>query len=119
MHSIPTECSFCGRGKNEVEFLLPGLVDAAICSVCLEQGFEFQTFVDAAAGCDFCGTRRKEALKPLSGEDVSICSDCLFILSSPPSAMIRGGFIISPATRIGNWLLNSDNRFIKKYIVGK
>jgi ATP-dependent Clp protease ATP-binding subunit ClpX len=34
-----THCSFCGRGKNEVEMLLSG-IDGHICNDCIEQGYQ-------------------------------------------------------------------------------
>lgn len=33
-----THCSFCGRGKNEVDMLLSG-IDGHICNDCIEQGY--------------------------------------------------------------------------------
>ena len=34
-----THCSFCGRGKNEVDMLLSG-IDGHICNDCIEQGYQ-------------------------------------------------------------------------------
>jgi len=118
MNGILPECSFCGRGESEVEFLMPGLRGVFICSRCLEQSSELPTNLDAAASCGFCGRKQGEVSKLSAGKNASICSDCIFVWSSPPAVMIRSGFIISPETRIGNWLLNSKSRFIRKYIIG-
>lgn len=118
MNRISSECSFCGRGESEVEFLLPGLRGVFICSRCVEQSSELPTNVDAAPSCGFCGREQGEVPKLLSGKNASICSDCIFVWSSPPALLTRSGLIISPETRVGHWLLNSKNRFIRKYIIG-
>lgn len=119
MNFIPSECSFCGKGESEVEFLLPGLGTAAICSSCIEQSSEFRTNMDAAASCGFCGREQNEVSKLLSGENASVCRDCILALSSPPSVLTRSGFVISPGSRIGSWLLNSKNHLIRKYVLGE
>jgi len=119
MNRISSDCSFCGRSESEVEFLLPGLRGAAICSSCIEQSSQFRTNMDASASCGFCGRKQNEVPKLLSGEQTSICSDCIFVMSAPPWVLTRSGFVINPGTRIGNWLLNSKNRFIRKYVVGE
>lgn len=119
MNRISSDCSFCGRRENEVEFLLPGLRGAAICLSCIEQSSQFRTNMDASASCGFCGRKQEEVPKLLSGDNASVCSDCIFVYSSPPSVLTRSGFIISPGTRIGNWLLNSKNRFVRKYLIGE
>jgi hypothetical protein len=35
-----------------------------------------------------------------------------------PAVLIRGGFVIDAKSRFGKLLLTSENRFIKKHIVG-
>ena len=119
MNRISSDCSFCGRSESEVEFLLPGLRGAAICLSCIEQSSQFRTNTDLSASCDFCGRKQNEVPKLLSGQQTFICSDCISVMSAPPSVLTRSGFVISPGTRIGNWLLNSKNRFIRKYVVGE
>ncbi len=119
MNRISSVCSFCGRGESEVEFLLPGLPGAAICIDCIEQSSQLRANTDVSAKCDFCGRKQIEVPKLLSGENASVCGDCIFVMSSPPSVVTRSGFVINPGTRIGSWLLNSKNRFIRKYVVGE
>ncbi len=113
-----TNCSFCGRSENEVGGLLPGISNDFICLDCVEQSLSFSVNRDESASCGFCGRNQKEVPKLLSGKSANICSVCVEIMSCPPSVLTRSGFIVSPTTRFGSWLLNSKNRLIRKYIVG-
>ena len=110
-------CSYCGRGESETDGLLPGISKCFICFACVEQNSLIEENANSAA-CDFCGRPQEEAPKMISGNNADICSICLELMSAPPVVMIRSGFIINPKTRFGNWLLKTENRFIKKYIVG-
>jgi hypothetical protein len=111
-------CSFCGGSENEVGGLLAGTSIDFICLNCVEQNSSFSVNTDASATCGFCGRNQKEVPKLLAGKSASICNVCVEIMSCPPSVLTRSGFIVSPTTRFGSWLLNSKNRFIRKYIVG-
>ena len=117
MEQIPN-CSFCGGSENETGGLLPGIAYDFICLNCVEQSSFFSVNTDATAICGFCGRSQKEVPNLLSGKTADICNVCIEIMSRPPSVLTRSGFIVSPTTRFGSWLLNSKNRFIRKYIVG-
>lgn len=43
------KCSFCGRGKNQVSHLLPGMGTAFICDRCVKNAYEFLEFDPALA----------------------------------------------------------------------
>ena len=117
MEQVPN-CSFCGRSENEIGGLLRGISNDFICLNCVEQSSSFSVNTDASANCGFCGRNQKEVPKLLSSKSPSICDVCVEIMSCPPSVLTRSGFIVNPTTRFGSWLLNSKNRFIKKYVVG-
>ncbi len=117
MNQIPN-CSFCGKSESEVGGLLFGIIDGSICFDCLEQSSLFPVNTDATASCNFCGRKQEEVSKVLKGEKANICNFCVELFSSPPSMLTRSGFVINSGTRFGNWLLNSKNWIIRKYIVG-
>ena len=112
-------CSFCGQTKSETDDGLRGIHNGFICFACIEQGTFANENSDASACCDFCGMQRLDATKLMSGNNVNICGICIEIMRQPPSILLRSGFIISPASRLGNWLLTTENRFVRKYIVGE
>lgn len=112
-------CSFCGRNESETIDLLPGVSKGFVCFECVEQNSFGNINANSAAICDFCGRRQREAPKMFSGNGAEICSICVELISAPPVLLMRSGFIADPKTRFGNWLLTSDNRFIKKYIRGE
>ena len=116
MNEVPN-CSFCGRGESEVGGLLPGMFDAFICANCIEQSSYLPTNTDASASCAFCGRSQKDAMKLLQGKSACICSTCVD-MTLHPSVLTRSGFVVNPRTRFGSWLLNSNIRFIKKYVLG-
>jgi hypothetical protein len=118
MNRISSDCSFCGRSESEVGDLLPGLFGASICLSCIEQSSLFPTNMNISASCGFCGGKQKEVSKLLSGKESAICSACIEGMLYP-SVLTRSGFIVNPRTRIGSWLLNSKNRFIRKYVMGE
>ena len=113
------DCSFCGQAKSEIEDGLRGIRNGFICFDCIEQGAFANETTEASASCDFCGIERPETTKLMSRNNVNICSICIEIIRQPPSVLLRSGFIISPQSRIGNWLLTSENRFVRKYIIGE
>jgi len=117
MNNAPN-CSFCGRNESETNGLLTGISNGYICFDCIKQGLFANENTNASANCNFCGKQQTEVPKLMSGNNANICSICIEILRQPPSVMIRGGFIINPGSRIGNWLMTSKNRFVRKYIVG-
>jgi ATP-dependent protease Clp ATPase subunit len=110
-------CSFCGRVESEVGDLIPGM-KASICAECLGQISHFPINTDASANCGFCGRNQKEVPKLASGKTASICTFCAEAMLHP-SVLARSGFIINPRTRVGSWLLNSNSRFIRKYVLGE
>ena len=117
MNQIPN-CSFCGKSESEIGGFLFGIIDGSICFDCLEQSSLFSVNTDTTASCNFCGRKQTEVPKLLKGEKANICSVCVEVATSPPSVLTRSGFVINSGTRFGSWLLNSKNRFIRKYIVG-
>ena len=117
MNRIPSNCSFCGRNEGEARNLLSGVLAAFICESCIERSSLLPSNTDASAICGFCGGREKDAPKLLAGKEANICSVCIEGILYP-SAAIRAGFIVSPKTHLGSWLLNSKNRLIRKYVLG-
>ena len=117
MNQVP-KCSFCGRTEREIGSFLPGLFDAFICFECIEKSSFFPVNADPSARCAFCERSQKEVPKLMQGNSANICNTCLDIMLQPPSVLTRSGFIVNPSTRFGSWLLNSKNRFIRKYVVG-
>lgn len=117
MNRISPNCSFCGRTESEAGNLLPGILGAFICERCIEESSLLPISKDALASCGFCGGTQKDAPKLFSGMKAIICSVCIEGMLHP-SVAIRSGFIIDPQTHIGNWLLNSRNRFVRKYVLG-
>ncbi len=117
MNQIPN-CSFCGKSESEVGGFLPGMVDGSICFDCIERSSLLPVNTDATASCNFCGRKQGEVPKLLMGKKANICNTCVDIMLQPPSVFTRSGFVINPNTRFGSWLLNSKNRFIRKYVVG-
>ncbi len=116
MNQVPN-CSFCGKSQSEVGGFLPGIVDGSICLDCIEQSSLFPVNTDATASCNFCGKKQGEVPKLMMGKKANICNVCVEVVSNP-FVLTRSGFVLNPRTRIGSWLLNSKNRFIRKYIVG-
>jgi len=117
MNQTP-KCSFCGRVESEAGSFLPGLFGAFICFDCIEKSSLFPVTEASSAGCAFCERNRKEVPKLMRGNSANICNTCVDIMRQPPSVLTRSGFVVSPSTRFGSWLLNSKNRFIRKYVVG-
>lgn len=116
MNQVPN-CSFCGRSESEAGNLLPGMFDAFICADCIEQNSFFPVNTDTSASCAFCGCSQKETPKLMRGKSANICDVCAGIMQHP-SVLIRSGFVVNPRTRFGSWLLNSKNRFVRKYVLG-
>jgi ribosomal protein L37AE/L43A len=108
------KCSFCGRDENQTDGLLPGILKGFICFDCVERASSGEIKKTSAA-CDFCGKEKTEASP--AGNGVAICSVCLQTIANP-AVLIRGGFVIDAKSRFGKLLLTSENRFIKKHIVG-
>ncbi len=117
MNQVPN-CSFCGKSESEAGDFLPGMFDATICADCIEHSSLFPVNTDASASCAFCGRSQKEVPKLMQGKSANVCDTCVDIMQQPPSVLTRSGFVVNPSTRFGGWLLNSKNRFIRKYVVG-
>jgi ATP-dependent protease Clp ATPase subunit len=110
-------CSFCGKSECDERGLLAGIADDSICFNCIEQSLFFPLNTNPTASCNFCGKRKAEVSKLMMGKKANICSGCVKSALNP-HVLIRSGFIINPKSGFGSWLLNSKNRFIRKYIVG-
>ncbi len=111
-------CSFCGEIQNAEDIYWAGAFGGFICLKCIEQSAAFPVVNDTTAICGFCGKGQSETRKLLNGKTHGICSFCVEVLNNPPVVLSRSGLVINPNTRLGKWLLNSKNRFIRKYIVG-
>lgn len=116
MNRVPN-CGFCGKSESDTGYVLQGMFDAFICADCIEQISLFPANTDALASCGFCGRSQKEVPKIMMGESAGICSICADTMLRP-SVVTNNGFVINPRTRLGNWLLNSKSRVIKKYVLG-
>ncbi len=112
-----SNCSFCERNETEIGSFLPGMSNASICANCIKQSLHFPINADASANCAFCGGIQDEVPKLIRGKSASICSACVDSMLHP-SVLTGSGLIVNPRTRLGSFLLNSKNRFIRKYLLG-